>query len=72
MNSLSAPKVLRFKEATQAVGLSRSTLYRLIAADSFVPVIRLSTHAVGFHERDIASWLANREVVRVTTGEVSE
>lgn len=56
-------QILRYKQLTQRLRLSRSTIHRLIAAGDFVTPIRLSPHAVGFIEADVAAWVANREAI---------
>jgi len=55
--------ILRHKHLTERLGLSKSTIYRLLAEGHFVTPIRLSARAVGFLESDIDAWLASREIV---------
>jgi len=54
-------KVLRFPDAVKITGLSKATLYRLLAKGEFVRPVRLSERAVGFHESEVAEWLKKRQ-----------
>ena len=49
--------VFRRPEVERITGLSRSTLYAMIAEDEFPKPIRLGKRAVGWREADIAAWL---------------
>ena len=53
--------VFRRPEVERITGLSRSTLYAMIAEDEFPKPIRLGKRAVGWREADIAAWLESRE-----------
>lgn len=69
-SKISATSILRYKQITERLKLSRSTIHRLIKTGQFVTVRRLSAHAVGFLESDIDAWVASREVVgRATENE---
>lgn len=63
--------ILRYKQLTQRLKLSRSTIHRLLARQAFPSPIALSLHAVGFLESDIDAWVASREVVGIAVGKVS-
>lgn len=53
--------ILRLPQVLERVGLSRRTLYTLIAAGQFPPPLKLTTTAVGWRASDIARWIASRE-----------
>ena len=55
-------ELLRFKAVQQAVGLSRSTLWRLEGARQFPRRRQLSAHAVGWVRQEIEDWISNRAV----------
>jgi len=57
-----AQTIIRFKQLTEQVGLSRSTIYRLVSAGDFPKPVVLSPHAVGFLGSDVDAWLAGRAV----------
>ena len=52
--------ILRRREVEQRVGLSRSTLYRLMDKGEFPKAIKLTAHAVGWKASDIEQWLNSR------------
>jgi prophage regulatory protein len=69
MNSLpaqgmSADKMLRFPEVEALVGLSRSTIDRLIRAGDFPVPKKLGARSVGFSSADIARWQSARADAR--------
>ena len=53
-------KVLRLPEVLARVGLSKSTLWRLINAGQFPRPIRLGSRATGWIEEEIDEWIASR------------
>jgi len=53
-------RIIRRREVQRTTGLSRSSLYRLIAAGSFPSSIQLSANAVGWLEAEISAWIAGR------------
>lgn len=53
--------MLRLPDVTQWVGLSRATLYRLIAAGEFPAPVKLSARTSAWPRRAVAAWLAQRE-----------
>jgi prophage regulatory protein len=55
-----APRVLRRKEVESRVGLSRSSLYALIAAGAFPKQMKLSKRAVGWRADEIDAWIESR------------
>ena len=52
--------ILRRKEVEQRIGLARSSLYSLIAANQFPRPVQLSVRAVGWREADVNAWLESR------------
>ncbi|MEM6961978.1 MAG: AlpA family transcriptional regulator [Myxococcota bacterium] len=55
-------KILRRPEVERATGLSRSTIYSMMASQSFPRPIRIGARAVGWRESDIRKWLQERIV----------
>lgn len=51
-------RLLRRAEVQRDTGLSRSTLYRKIAASEFPAPIQLSEKSVAWVESEVASWIA--------------
>ena len=56
-------RILRRPEVEARTGLSRSTLYAMMAEGEFPKPLRLGKRAVGWTEASIAEWLASRELV---------
>lgn len=54
-------KIFRRPAVQDLTGLSRSTLYAMIADGRFPPPVKLGTRAVGWREADLNEWLASRE-----------
>ncbi|WP_288939240.1 AlpA family transcriptional regulator [uncultured Roseovarius sp.] len=52
--------ILRRPDVERITGLSRSTLYAMMAEGEFPKPIRLGKRAVGWREADIAAWLESR------------
>tara|TARA_R110002074_G_scaffold55104_1_gene137031 strand:- start:209 stop:394 length:186 start_codon:yes stop_codon:yes gene_type:complete len=44
----------------QLTGLSRSTLYAMMAEGNFPKPVKLGKRAVGWRERDVSAWLQSR------------
>ena len=49
--------ILRRRQVEERVGLTRSTIYRRVAAGSFPAPISLGARAVGWLEAEISNWL---------------
>ena len=60
-------RVLRMRGVVRRVGLSRSTVDRLVRRGTFPRPIQLTPWAVGWRIEDIDRWVAERDVVSVTT-----
>lgn len=70
---LPAPFVVRQVEATaflrlsaviEHTGLSRSSIYRLVAANAFPPPVKLGPRAIAWRRTDIDGWSSSRPVSR--------
>ena len=53
-------RILRRPEVEARTGLSRSTLYAMMAEGAFPKPVQLGKRAVGWPERAIAEWLESR------------
>lgn len=60
--------ILRYADLPHAVGMSVSTVRRMIAAGDFPPPIRLGQRTVGWQFETLAAWLQARaeQTVAVT------
>jgi prophage regulatory protein len=58
---MTSARLVRVWEVCQLTGLSRSSLYRQIAAGGFVPRIRVSQRVIAFEEAAVLAWIATRE-----------
>lgn len=56
-------RVLRMRGVIRRVGLSRSTVDRLVRRGAFPRPIRLSPATVGWRIEEIDRWLAERDLV---------
>ena len=54
-------KIFRRPAVQDITGLSRSTLYAMIAEGRFPAPVKLGTRAVGWRETGLTTWLASRE-----------
>lgn len=61
MRRLVAERHLRRHAVEQVTGLSRSTIYDLMAKGQFPRPVRLTAKAVAWPESAIAEWLASRK-----------
>lgn len=66
--SLPATNILRLRQVSARVGLSRSSIYRRIADASFPKPIILGFNSVGWKESDINDWLAACEAATSDSG----
>lgn len=57
-----APMILRLPAVMARTGLSRSSIYRRIAAGEFPQAYSLGARAVGWLESEISAWIANTVV----------
>ena len=56
----SETRILRLPEVLARVGLSRSTVYQLMAVGDFPASVRLTPNSVGWRSDDIDAWIASR------------
>jgi prophage regulatory protein len=54
-------RVMRRPEVLKIVGLSRATIYQMMAEGRFPKPIKVGLRAVAWREADIEAWLASRE-----------
>ena len=55
------PKILRRSSVENLIGLSRSSIYLMMANGEFPKPIKLGRRAVGWREQDIKDWLEQLE-----------
>jgi len=56
-----ADQILRRRAVENYTGLSRSTIYAMMAEGAFPRPVKIGRRAVGWRESDIAAWLAERQ-----------
>ncbi|WP_272010577.1 helix-turn-helix transcriptional regulator [Roseovarius sp. ZX-A-9] len=56
-------RILRCREVQEIIGLSRSTIYRMINRGDFPPPQKLGLRAIGWRESSIKEWLEGCLVV---------
>jgi prophage regulatory protein len=56
--------IVRLPAVKALTGLSRSTLYAMMAGGRFPKPMKLGERAVGWIEADIAAWLEGRKAAR--------
>jgi prophage regulatory protein len=57
-------KIMRRPEVESVTGLSRSSIYELVAAGTFPKPINLGGRAVGWLEGEIVAWVEKRVAER--------
>jgi len=57
-------RVLRRRDVEELVGLSRSTIYRLLDQGRFPQPIPLTRSAVGWLEHEVSAWVEDRQAER--------
>ena len=55
-----ALRIVRLPEVSQATGLSRSTIYRLVRSGTFPQSVALTARTVGWFSTDVEAWIAAR------------
>lgn len=53
-------KIIRLKAVLECTGLSRSTLYSMIAAGTFPKSVSLGARSVGWLTSEVDAWIAER------------
>jgi prophage regulatory protein len=56
----SAGRFMRVDDVIASTGLSRATIYRLVATRDFPAQHRLTVRCIGWWEKDVETWLNNR------------
>lgn len=56
--------VIRLPEVRSRTGLSRSTIYAMMASGMFPKPVKLGQRAVGWVENEIGEWLNSRMMIR--------
>ena len=56
--------IIRLPEVIARTGLSRSTIYHLIANNSFPKGVPIGTHARGWLQHEIEEWIESRVAIR--------
>ena len=59
-NQLNIDRVMSPRQVVCAIGISRTSLYRLMAVGDFVKPIRLSKRRIGFKVADVNAWVDGR------------
>lgn len=59
-------RILRLNQVTEAVGLSRASIYRLMKINLFPKNITIGIKAVGWIESEIEMWITERRVDGIT------
>jgi prophage regulatory protein len=60
MKTDSNTNIIRLPQTVQKTGLSRSTIYSLIARGEFPQKIQLSTRSIGFLESEVNDWIESK------------
>lgn len=60
--------ILRIRDVVRVTGLSKTSLYRLIAEGAFPPPVQLGRQAVGWRGSSIQRWNENLEEVPLDAG----
>ncbi|WP_078059170.1 helix-turn-helix transcriptional regulator [Tropicimonas marinistellae] len=55
-------RIFRRTAIEEITGLSRSTIYAMMARDEFPRPVRIGRRAVGWREIDMRTWLESRKV----------
>ena len=60
-------RLIRVPEVLALIGVSRSTLYAMVAEGQFPRPVKIGHRSVGWPARDVQSWLDNRPVAKAPT-----
>ena len=53
-------RILRAKQVTEAIGLSRTTLWRRVRDGQFPKPVKLGPTAIGWRSAEVEEWLDSR------------
>ena len=59
-SALADKEIFRLCVVSKKVGLSRSSIYKMMAAGTFPPSISLGERAIGWLSSDVESWICSR------------
>lgn len=68
---MSSDMYLRIKQVTTLTGLSRATIYNMMAVGSFPMKTALGVRAVGWLSSEIQIWMAERKLIEKQGGEAA-
>ena len=54
-------QILRRRQLEEQLGLSRSSIYKMVADGLFPKPIKLGPHAVGWRADDVENWLSEMQ-----------
>jgi len=57
-------QILRLPRVKEITGLSRSSIYQMVAEGNFPKPITLGTRAVGWIEGELTAWIGHRAEMR--------
>ncbi len=57
---LNEMRFLRMPDVKRRIGLSKTTIYDMVAAGNFPKQIKLSSNCVGWFEADLRAWMRER------------
>jgi prophage regulatory protein len=56
--------VVRMSRLVDMIGLSRSTIWKLLSEDKFPTPIRLGPRSIGWRIKDVEEWIQGREQLK--------
>lgn len=59
---MNQPRFLRIYQVTEAIGLSRASIYRLAQLNLFPKPIKIGISAVGWAAEEIELWITERKL----------
>ena len=62
-------RIYRLPEVLRITGLSRASIYRLLQAGDFPSSVRLTARSIGWHSKDIETWIAARAATSKDQGD---
>ena len=57
-------RVLRISEVSKTTGLSRTSIYEAVKANSFPKPLKISERSIGFLQSEISAWIKERADLR--------
>lgn len=59
-NETASDRIIRIREVSRLVGLSRPSIYRMMREGDFPPAIRLGVNSVGWRASAVEAWINSR------------